>query len=363
MFGTICIEFKKLQMKVVGVDLLSVINDLVEEKGLDKSVLSTIVSDGMLAAYSKKYPQAKLQVDYDKKSGELKVLVSKVVVNTVEEELKEISLKKAVAYEKNAKLGEEILVPFVGQIGRIEILTAKQIISDKIRKIEASSVFNAFKPSEGTIMYGTVYKMQSNGALIRIQDNFGFLPKSLSIPEEKLIVGAPIRVLLKEVLPEPRNENQLILDRSSSDFLKNLILLEIPEVFEGLVQIKNIVRIAGYKSKIIVSSSDRNVDPVGTCIGIGGVRIKPILKEIGGEKVDIIASSDSFESMIRDALKPAKVDRVEIDGPSRAIVWLDDEQRAVAIGKMGQNIALANKLLGVEIKLAEKVNVEDLELS
>ncbi len=350
-------------MKVVGVDLLSVINDLVDEKGLDKSVLSTIVSEGMLAAYSKKYPEAKLQVDYDKKSGEIRVLVNKMIVSNVVDDLKEISLKKATALDKNAELGQEITLPFLGPIGRIEILTAKQIIAEKIRKIEAASVFNAFKPSEGTIVYGTVNKMQSNGASIRVQDNFGFLPKSLSIPGEKLVIGAPIRVLLKEVLPEPKNENQLILDRSSSEFLKNLILLEIPEVFEGLVQVKNIVRIAGYKSKIIVSSTDRNVDPVGTCIGIGGVRIKPILKEIGGEKVDIIASSDSLESMIRDALKPAKVDRVEIDGPSRATVWLDDEQRAVAIGKLGQNIALANKLLGMEIKLAEKVNVEDLELS
>ena len=363
LFGTICLEFKKLQMKVVGVDLLSVINDLVVEKGLDKAILSSIVSEGMLAAYTKKYPNAKLQVDYDKKSGELKVLISKTVVNSVVDDLNEVSLKKAIALNKNAELGQEVTLPFLGQIGRIEILTAKQIIAEKIRKIEAASVFNAFKPSEGTIVYGTVNKLQSNGASIRIQDNFGFLPKSLSIPEEKLIIGAPIRVLLKEVLPEPRNENQLILDRSSPEFLKNLILLEIPEVFEGLVQIKNIVRIAGYKSKIIVSSSDRNVDPVGTCIGIGGVRIKPILKEIGGEKVDIIAGSESLESLIRDALKPAKVDRVEIDGPSRATVWLDDEQRAVAIGKMGQNIALANKLLGMEIKLAEKVNVEDLELS
>ena len=220
-----------------------------------------------------------------------------------------------------------------------------------------------FKPSEGEIIYGTVYKLQSNGALIKIQENYGFLPKSLSILEEKLIINSPIRVLLKEVLIEPRNENQLILDRSSPEFIKKLLFIEIPEIFERIVEIKNIVRIAGYKSKIIVSSSDRNIDPVGTCIGIGGVRIKPILKELCNEKVDIISQSDSLETMVRDSLKPAKVDRVEIEGPTRAIVWLDDEQRAIAIGKLGQNIALASKLLGVDIKLAEKVNIEDFELA
>ena len=344
-------------------DLLSVINDLVEEKGLDRSVLSSIVAEGMMAAYVKKYPQVKLQIDYDKKNGDISVLALKTVVSSVKDELKEIGLKKAIIYNKNIKVGEELWVKFESPVGRIEILTAKQMISDKIRKIEALAVYNMFKPSEGEIIYGTVYKLQSNGALIKIQENYGFLPKSLSILEEKLIINSPIRVLLKEVLIEPRNENQLILDRSSPEFIKKLLFIEIPEIFERIVEIKNIVRIAGYKSKIIVSSSDRNIDPVGTCIGIGGVRIKPILKELCNEKVDIISQSDSLETMVRDSLKPAKVDRVEIEGPTRAIVWLDDEQRAIAIGKLGQNIALASKLLGVDIKLAEKVNIEDFELA
>jgi N utilization substance protein A len=268
---------------VVVVDLLSVINDLVEEKGLDRSVLSSIVAEGMMAAYVKKYPQVKLQIDYDKKNGDISVLALKTVVSSVKDELKEIGLKKAIIYNKNIKVGEEIWVKFESPVGRIEILTAKQMISDKIRKIEALAVYNMFKPSEGEIIYGTVYKLQSNGALIKIQENYGFLPKSLSILEEKLIINSPIRVLLKEVLIEPRNENQLILDRSSPEFIKKLLFIEIPEIFERIVEIKNIVRIAGYKSKIIVSSSDRNIDPVGTCIGIGGVRIKPILKELCNE--------------------------------------------------------------------------------
>lgn len=342
-------------------DILSVINDLFEERGLDKSLLGTIVSDALLAAYKKKYPLANLTADYDKKNGQLSIMAVKTVKEKPTDDLLEISLKKALALNKKAKIDDELVVNFDMPIGRIEVMSAKQIISERIKKIESSQVYNKYKPLEGSIIHGTVNKLQSNGILIRINEDFGFLPKSLMIPGEKFTVGSPIRVLLKEVLVEPRNENQLILDRSTTDFLKCLFRLDIPEVFEGLVDIVKIVRIAGYKSKVIVESSDSNIDPVGTCIGIGGVRIKPILKELSGEKVDIIANTDSLLGLIADSLKPAKIERVELED-GKAMVWLDEDQRSVAIGKLGQNIALASRLTGVDIKLAEKVNLEGLDL-
>ena len=173
--------------------------------------------------------------------------------------------------------------------------------------------------------------------------------------------GYPVKVLLKEVLMEPRNENQLILDRVSVDFLKKLLELEIPEVFERLVDIKKIVRDPGYKSKVMVSSHDSNIDPVGTCVGVGGVRIKPILKELSGEKIDIIGSQTSQEELVKNALKPAEINRVEVmNGVAR--VWLDDEQRSLAIGKMGKNIALASSLLGLAIELVENISASKKEL-
>jgi N utilization substance protein A len=144
----------------------------------------------------------------------------------------------------------------------------------------------------------------------------------------------------------------LILDRASEGFLQELFELEIPEIFEKLVEIKKIVRIAGYKSKVIVTSHDSNIDPVGTCVGVGGSRIKPILKELGGEKIDIIGWSESLETLVKNALKPAQVNRVELSDDNRvARVWLDDDQRSLAIGRMGQNIALATRLTGVDIQL------------
>ena len=166
-------------------------------------------------------------------------------------------------------------------------------------------------------------------------------------------MGFSVRALLKEVLPEPRGDNQLILDRSSEVFLQRLFELEVPEVFDRIVEIKKVVRTAGYKSKVVVVSGDRHIDPVGTCVGVGGSRIKPILKELSGEKIDVIAWSDSPEEMVRNALKPAKVDRVLIDDESgEATVWVAEDQRSLAIGRMGQNITLASRLVGCNINLA-----------
>lgn len=331
--------------------LTEVIDELVEERGLDRDILSGIVCEGMLAAYAKKYPDLTLNVDFDKKTNEMVILVEKEVVNTVDDEDRQISLRKAKPIDAKAELGAKLLVPFEGRIGRIEILRAKQVIANSIRKIEASAIYQEFKSKEGTIIHGTIHKCERGGAAVKIGDTLAFLPKSLIIPGEKCIAGYAVRALLKEVLSEPRSDNQLILDRSSELFLQRLFELEIPEVFEKLVEIKKIVRIPGYKSKVAVISHDKNIDPVGTCVGIGGARIKPILKELGGEKIDVIVWSDSPEILVRDSLKPAQINRVEIVDDNACNVWLNEDQRSLAIGKMGQNISLASRLSGYNINL------------
>lgn len=330
-----------------------VIDELVEEKGLDRVALSDIICEGMLAAYQKKYPELILKVIHNKKTDEIEVLVEKDVVANVDDEDKQISTRKARFLDKNLNEGDKAWLPFDGGIGRIEILRAKQVIASKIRRIEAEIVYNEFKSKESTIVHGMIHKCERGGVVVKLQDHLAFLPRSLSIPTDKCVVGYPIRALLKEVLLEPRNENQLILDRSSDVFLAKLFELEIPEVFEKLVEIKKIVRMPGYKSKVAVVSNDPNIDPVGTCVGVGGVRIKPILKELGGEKIDVIAWSDSLEFLIRGALKPAEINRIELVDDENANVWLDEDQRSLAIGKMGQNISLASRLTGVNIHLMQ----------
>ena len=334
--------------------LSEVIEALVEEKGLEESILSDIVCEGMLAAYEKRYPHLVLRVSFDKRKDSLVVEVEKDIVTTVEEDEFEISLRKAKSVKSDAVVGEKLWVPFELPIGRIEILKAKQIIAQQIRQIEASAVYKEFKDKEGTVLQGTVHKIERGGVTVKIQEHLAFLPKSLSVPGEKPPVGHPIRVLLKEVLDLPRNENQLILDRASTEFVEKLFNLEIPEVFERLVEIKRIVRIPGYKTKIAVLSHDSNIDPVGTCVGVGGVRIKPILKELGTEKIDIIGWTDNLESLIKSALKPAEINRVELsDDNLAARILLDDDQRSLAIGKLGQNINLASELCDVHIELMQ----------
>lgn len=341
--------------------LSEVIEELVEEKGLERSVLSSIISDGILAAYNKRYPDLPIHVAYDKKSDEIVVSIDKKVVATVTDDDLEISVRKAKYIDKKLELGDAVSVPFEGAIGRIEIIRAKQVIASKIREIEALAVYNEFKDQEGDVVVGTVHKCERNGVVVKLQEYLAFLPKSLTIPGDKCVVGMPIRALLKEVLAEPRNENQLILDRVSSDFLRKLFELEIPEVYEKLVEIKKLVRIPGYKSKIVVISHDKNIDPVGTCVGVGGVRIKPILKELSNEKIDIINLSDTPEDFIKDALKPAEISRVELTDDKNVNVWIAEDQRSLAIGRMGQNIQLASQLTGLNIHLVQEAVDEEEE--
>ncbi|BDC35221.1 transcription termination/antitermination protein NusA [Candidatus Dependentiae bacterium Noda2021] len=333
--------------------LAEVIDELVEERGLDKEILSDIVSEGLLAAYQKRYPDLDIRVVYERKTGELLIEIQKEVVATVEDDDTQISLRKVKSLGLPQEIGQRVYVPFDGKIGRIEILRAKQVISSKIRTIESAAVYNEFKDKEGSIVLGTIHKCERDGYVVKVQETLAFLPKSLTIPTDKCVVGYTIRALLKEVLQEPRNDNQLILDRVSDKFLQRLFELEIPEVFEKLVEIKKIVRSPGYKSKVIVMSHDKNIDPVGTCVGVGGARIKPILKELGGEKIDIISASDSIEQLIKDALKPAEINRVQVTDDQNASVWLNDDQRSLAIGKMGQNISLASRLAGINIHLVK----------
>lgn len=342
-------------------NLLDVINELVEERDIDKATLINVVLEGMLAAYKKRYPHYELRINFDAASGKLLIDIQKDVVSSVADEAIQISLRKARSIDGKIGLGEKIWVPFEGIIGRVEILKARQIIAQKIAAIEARIVYDLFKSKEGAVVQGAIYKNERAGTVVKLQDAYAFLPRSLSIPDEKLVPGYPIKVLLKEVLLEPRNENQLILDRVSIDFLKKLFELEIPEIFERLVDIKKIVRDPGYKSKVLVSSHDANIDPVGTCVGVGGVRIKPILKELGGEKIDIIDANASQEELVKNSLKPAEINRVEVLN-NVARVWLDDEQRSLAIGKMGKNIALASALFGIEIELVENVSAREKEL-
>jgi len=335
------------------VNLSDVIEGLVEERGLDKDKVVTIVCEGIQAAYVKKYPELRFHTTFNKKTGNLEVFTEKSVVASVTDDEKEISLRRSKVLNPQAQLSDIVNVPFDEPIGRIEILLAKQLIAGKIRDLEHLAVFNEFQDKKDTIINAVVHKRERAGFVVKIGEVMALLPMENSIQGEALRVGHPIKALLQEVLPSARGDFQLILDRASSDFVQKLLELEIPEVYEGLVEIKKIVRIPGYKTKAIVASSSREIDPVGTCVGVGGARIKPILRELGQEKIDLIEETESLETLVRHSLKPAEIDKVEIMNEEKAIVWLAQDQRSYAIGKMGQNILLASKLTGIEIQLQD----------
>jgi len=335
------------------VNLTDVIEGLVEERGLDRDKVIDIVCEGIKSAYVKKYPDITFSVVFNKKTGNVEVCSEKTVVSAVTDEEREISLRRAKTIDASAELEKAINVPFEEQIGRIEILTAKQVIASRIRDLEQLAVYNEFKEKQGTIITGTVHKKERAGYAVKVGEVLALLPNDNSIPNEPIKVGHPIKVLLKDVYPTARGDYQLMLDRASGEFVQKLLEVEIPEIFEGLVDIKKVVRIPGYKSKVVVASMRKEIDPVGTCVGVGGARIKPILRELGQEKIDLIQATDSIEKLVRSSLKPAEVDKVEVVDDNKVVVWLAPDQRSFAIGKMGQNINLASKLVGLEIQLQD----------
>ena len=334
-------------------NLSDVIESLVEERGLDREKVIEIVCEGILAAYVKRFPDEVFSVSYNRKTGSVDIFTQKTVVATPLDPELEISLRRAKTLQPDATIDSVVLVPFEEAIGRIEVLTAKQVIASKIRDLEQLAVYNDFKDKKDTIITATVHKRERAGYAVKIGEVPALLPHENIIPQEIIKIGHPIRALLKEVYQAARGDYQIILDRASAEFVQRLVEVEIPEVFEGIVEIKKAVRIPGYKTKIVVASGRKEIDPVGTCVGVGGSRIKPILRELGAEKIDLISYTDSVEKLVRSSLKPAEIDKVEVVDDNKVVVWLAPDQRSFAIGKMGQNINLASKLVGMEIQLQD----------
>ncbi len=334
-------------------DIAAVIQELTEERGLDREKVLEVISKGILSAYKKKFPNLVLEAEYNKKTGSVEVFIVKKVVSEVVDPVKEITLKQAKLLDSEAELDFKVRVLFEEKIGRVEITSAKGVIAAGIRGLEEESIFKEYIDKLGSLISGTINKKEGAGYSVNLGEAFAFLPNSSAGGGDNVRVGFTIRALLREVLETSRGGYQLILDRSSADFLKKLMEAEIPEVFDGTVEIKAIERVAGYKSKVAVVCSGREVDPVGTCVGVGGSRIKPILKELGDfEKIDLINWRENPEEFVKESLSPAKINKVRIDSRQGiATVWLDEDQRSVAIGRMGQNIALASRLTGFKIDL------------
>jgi N utilization substance protein A len=302
-------------------DLIRIIDSICRDKNIDRDALIADIEGAMAGAIRKNYgEETAVEVKLDLLTGKFKA--------TVEGQPVDVQL-----------------------LGRIAAQTAKQMIIQKTRERERTSIFEDFTERRGTIMTGTVVRAESGNLLVNLGRTEGFLPRSEQIPGETHQPGERIRVLILEVREQP-NQVKIILSRSHPEFIERLFELEVPEVAEQIIEIKALAREAGYRTKVAVSSIDSKVDAVGACVGVRGSRIKNIVEELGGEKIDIVRWNESSQILIQNALKPAEVQEIALCFELvKATVVVAEDQLSLAIGKRGQNVRLASRLTGWDIDI------------
>jgi N utilization substance protein A len=304
-----------------------------------------------------------VEVNLDPQSGELEVLEIRTVVEKVENPDREISLADALTYDPDVQVGEEMEFPVDREeFTRIAVLAAKQVLTQRLKEAERNRVHTEYKDKEGEIITGTVARVDNRGSVyVDLGRGEALMPIKEQIPTERYHPGNRIKVYLKQVQRGSKGAS-LIVSRASEELLRYLLRQEVPEIAEGIVEVKAIAREPGSRSKVAVMSHNPNVDPIGACIGHKGQRIQSVSSELGRERVDIIQWSPNVREFIRNALSPAQVGNIEVDLENkRARVVVSKDQHSLAIGKAGQNVRLASKLTGFEIDFEEAEEITDLD--
>lgn len=353
----------------------AMVDIIAEEKGLPKEVVLGVIEQAIAAAWRKDNGDRDMNVRaaLNTKTGEADVFVTREVIEDglAYNPSTEIPLADAKKQHKNIKLGETVEEKFiVKDFGRVAAQTAKQVVIQRLREAENDAVLSAFEDKVGKIVTGTVSRVEPKLVRIDLGRASGIMPRSEQIDSDHYSVGQRIKVYIKNIERGDRGA-QLILSRASAEFVEQLFRQEVPELENNTVEIRGIAREAGRRTKIAVMSTVPGVDPVGTFVGGRGIRVNAVMNEIGErEKIDIINWSDNASEYIREALSPAEIMKVDIDG-KKAKVFVSPEQQSIAIGKQGQNVRLASKLTGYEIDIElnktpakkKKQNVEDSLLS
>ncbi len=338
------------------------IHQLSKERGIHPSFVVNAIKEAIREA-SKKYYKAKdiVSLDFDEETGEVIVLVKKKVVQKVSNHEKEIAWEQARKINPNVKIGNVIPVNVSAEIlGRISAQTAKQIIFQKVSEAEKLYIYNEFYPKIGTLVNGVVRRFDNDSVIIDLEKAEGILTRKERPASENYNRGERVKTVIIDVLKDSKGP-QVILSRSDNLLLRRLMELEIPEIADGTIEIKGIARLPGERAKVAVYSRHKDVDPVGSCIGVKGGRINAILKELKGEKIDIVQWSPSLEDFVRNTLSPAKIISVRrLDDKEKKLeVVVPESQLSVAIGKKGQNVRLASKLLGWQLEI--KTNEEKIK--
>lgn len=336
-------------------ELLAVFEYMERERKLDRETLAQLVESSLQVAGRKSIGRVRdLRVEINRKTLDIKAFASIQVVDFVRNRQEEISLDEAHARfpGKNLQLGDLIEIEVTPRnFGRIAAQTAKQAIIQKLRMAEKDKVFALYKDHVGDIVTGTVRRFERSDVVVDLGDAEGTMPGKERVPSEEYQMGDRIRFLLVNLDSETQG-TQLVLSRANPDFIKKLFELEVSEIADGTVEIKGIAREAGFRTKIAVHSRDEKVDPVGACVGLRGQRVKNIVRELSGEKVDIVKWSPDIKTFVTNSLAPAKLLRLEIDELENAVkVIVEADQLSLAIGKKGQNARLTAKLTGWKVDI------------
>lgn len=345
-------------------ELLSTLEYMERERGISRETLIEAVEYALESAAKKSLGTSdEVRVHMDPETSDIKVFAVAEVTPKAKAGIDTVSLAKARQYKSDAKVGDMVEVEVTPRnFGRIAAQTAKQAIIQKIRQAERDRIYEEYKNRIGDIVSGGVKQFNRSDIIVDIGRAEAYLPASERVPTEEYQIGDRIRAMIVRVENEP-GASAITLSRSAPEFVEKLFRLEVSEIAEGVVEIKGIAREPGYRTKIAVVSHDPKVDPVGACVGMRGIRVKNIVHELSGEKIDIVRWSDDIKTYVANALSPAKLSKVVVDpdAPSTVHVIADQEQLSLAIGKRGQNVRLTARLLGWRIDVQKEEGEESFE--
>lgn len=342
--------------------MLEAFATLEKTKGIKQDVIVDAIKAALVAAYKKNYNQAQnVEVDFDERKGNFKVMAVKTVVDEVQDDRLEVSLKDALAINRAYEVGDEIRFEVTPKnFGRIAAQTAKQVIMQRLREAERNHIIDEYSQYEDELVTGTVERRDNRFVYVKIGNVEAVMPHHDQMPNEVYNPQDQIRVLVTHVGSDSKGA-QITVSRTAPDMVKRLFEQEVPEIYDGTVEIVSIAREAGDRTKMAVKSNDPNIDPVGTCVGQKGARVQNVVNELGGENIDIVKYEEDPSDFIANALNPAEVIAVQFgddEDEKSALVIVPDYQLSLAIGKKGQNVRLAARLTGYKIDIRPESEVE-----
>ncbi|MFS8540757.1 MAG: transcription termination factor NusA [Tissierellales bacterium] len=346
----------------MNTEFIEALEEIEKTKGITKDAILDALEAALISSYKKNFGTAQnVEVIINRENGEIKVFAKKTVVEKVTNPSLEISLEESKKIDDKYELGDTVMLEVTPKnFGRIAAQTAKQVVIQRIKDAEREVIYNEFINRENEIITGMVQRISKNNVYIDLGKTEGILPPAEQIEGETYKQGDRLKLYVLEVKKTTKGP-QIILSRSHPGLIKRLFELEVPEIQEGIVEIYAIAREAGSRTKIAVFSKDPNVEPVGACVGIKGSRVKAIVDELNGEKIDIIVWSKDIKEFIANSLSPSSVTKVEIDEKNKsALVVVPDYQLSLAIGKEGQNARLAAKLTNWKIDIKSESQYQEM---